>query len=97
MAKEVIWTESAWLDLEEIADYIANDSPNYSKVFVSEIEEAVNSLSVFPELGRIVPEYNEDHIRELFVRNYRLIYKNLSNEVNIISIIHGARDLWELI
>jgi hypothetical protein len=32
MAWKVTWTESAWIDLEEIADYIGKDSPHYAGV-----------------------------------------------------------------
>lgn len=36
MARKVIWTEVAWNDLEEAADYIAKDSPHYAAAFVRE-------------------------------------------------------------
>jgi plasmid stabilization system protein ParE len=34
MARKVKWTEAAWSDLEEAADYIARDSPHYAAAFV---------------------------------------------------------------
>jgi len=36
MAREVKWTETAWEDLEEVADYIAKDSSHYATAFVRE-------------------------------------------------------------
>jgi len=96
VAGEIKWTQSAWADLEEAADYIAKDSEYYAKAFVSEINEAVKSLYKFFERGRIVPEFNDKSIRELFVRNFRLIYKLDNNTVYITGLIHGARNLWKI-
>ena len=93
MAREVNWAEVAWNDLEEAADYIARDSSYYAAAFVQEIREAANSLSYFAERGRIVPEFNDPNIREIFVRSYRMIYQTVERKVNIIGFIHGARDL----
>lgn len=96
MARQVSWTETAAQDLEAAADYISRDSPYYAAAFVQEILEASRSLSDFSERGRRVPEFPETELRELFVRNYRLIYQVAPTTVAIIALIHGARDLWAL-
>ena len=44
-------------------------------------------------MGRIVPEYHDIGLRELIVRNYRVLYKVTPGVVTIIGVIHGARDL----
>ena len=36
MARQVTWTESAWTDIEEVADYIAKDSQHYAGAFIRE-------------------------------------------------------------
>ena len=96
MAWKVIWTEAAWNDLEEAADYIARDSAYYASAFVCEAQEAANSLCQMAKRGRIVPEFDDPSIRELFVRNYRLIYKITEQNVYVIAFIHGSRNLWAL-
>lgn len=96
MAREIVWTESAWRDLEEVADYITKDSSHYAAAFVREAREAARTLTYLAERGRVVPEFNDPSIRELFVRSYRLIYKVAERAVYIIGFIHGARDLWAL-
>jgi len=96
MARKVMWTESAWIDLEEVADYIAKDSPHYAAAFVREARDATGSLAYLAQRGRTVPEFNDPNIRELFVRSYRLIYQVTEQAVYIIGFIHGARDLWAL-
>ncbi|MBM4339271.1 MAG: type II toxin-antitoxin system RelE/ParE family toxin [Deltaproteobacteria bacterium] len=96
MARKVIWTETAWRDLEEVADYIARDSFSYSAAFVREARDAARTLAYLSERGRTVPEFNDPNIRELFVRSYRLIYQIAEKSVYVIGFIHGARDLWAL-
>ena len=98
MARKVMWTESAWKDLEEVADYIAKDSSYYAAAFIRETRDAARTLAYLSERGRVVPEFNDPSIRELFVRSYRLIYQIAEQAVYIIGFIHGARDLttlWE--
>lgn len=98
MARKVTWTNISWNDLEETSEYIARDSANYAAAFVHEVREAARSLTIFSERGRVVPETNDPNIRELFVRNYRLIYQITKSEIYILAFIHGARDLrkfWE--
>ena len=53
---------------------------------------------MFSERGRIVPELDNPNIRELFIRDYRLIYAIEKARVVILGLIHGKRDLkrlWE--
>ena len=98
MAREVIWTETAWSDLEDVADYIAKDSSHYAAAVVREARDAARSLARLAERGRIVPEFHNPNIRELLVRNYRLIYQVADQSVYIVGFVHGARNLgalWE--
>ncbi len=94
MARKVTWTEVAWSDLEAVANYIAKDSPHYAAAFVREARDAARSLAYLAERGRVVPEFDNPSIRELFVRNYRIIYQVMEQTVYIIGFIHGTRDLW---
>lgn len=93
MAKTVKWTEAAWLDLEAAADFISKDSKYYAAAFVREIREAARSLRYFPERGAIVTEFDDPDIREIYIRNYRLIYQVTTKKVFILGFIQGARNL----
>jgi plasmid stabilization system protein ParE len=98
MARKVAWTESAWRDLEEVADYIAKDSPHYAGAFIHEVRDAARSLAYLAERGRTVPEFNDPRIRELIVKSYRLLYQVTERTTYVLGFIHGARDLsvlWE--
>ena len=98
MARKVNWAYEATTDLAALAEYIARDSAFYASAFVQEIRDASRSLNEFSERGRIVPELGNSNIRELFVREYRLIYSIEESRVVILGLIHGKRDLrrlWE--
>jgi addiction module RelE/StbE family toxin len=85
------WNERALDDLNEIYEYISRDSKNYAKLFVKKIYEKVQDLKKFPKLGRIVPETKNHSIREIIFQNYRVIYRNKTDYVEILTIIHGSR------
>ena len=98
MARKVIWTYESSADLEAIAEYIARDSAFYAAAFVQEILDASHSLNVLSGRGRVVPEFGNPKLRELFVREYRLIYSIEETRTIILALIHGKRDLkrlWE--
>ena len=91
MDREVIWTEPAWEDLAAAADYIAQGSASYAAAFVQEVRDSAASLSQFAERGQAVPELGDEHIRELLVRPYRLIYQALEDKVFVLALVHGAQ------
>jgi toxin ParE1/3/4 len=98
MDRRVVWTETAWSDLEQVITHIARDSSRYAAAFAREVKDASRSLSQFSNRGRVVPEFDDPTVREIFVRSYRLLYAVSEDAVSILGFIHGARDLkalWE--
>ena len=89
----VEWSLPAKRDLKHIFDYIAKDSIYYAKNVTQNIVAKTETLSEFPEIGRVVPEIGDLNIRELFVYSYRLIYEVRPSRMEILAIIHGRRDL----
>jgi len=85
------WNERALEDLNEIHDYIARDSKNYANLFVKKLYKSAQKLKNFPNIGRMVPEINNQSIREIQFQNYRIIYRNKIELVEILTIIHGSR------
>ena len=72
---KIEWTEPAVLDLESVRDYIRIGSEYFAARFVERILEAVENLAEFPEMGRSVPEADQENIRELVFHNYRIMYR----------------------
>ena len=93
MAVRIVWTHAAWKDLDAIAQYIAKDSRYYAVLFVQQAREASRSLAHFARRGRVVPEFGDKNMRELFIMNYRMHYRVSRSEVAIVALIHGSRDL----
>jgi plasmid stabilization system protein ParE len=87
------WTEKASADALSIFDYIADHSPAYAESLYERILERPIQLEVHPRSGSIVPEFRRDDIRELFVYSFRIIYRIAGEEIRILAIIHGNRNL----
>ena len=88
---EIRWTEQAADDLEAIAEFIANDSPHYASIFCIDVLAAVERLNIFPDRGRIVPEWTNSSVRELILGNYRIIYRRRDELVEVLSVYHSSR------
>ena len=73
MAYEVVWSPTALEDVEAIASYISRDSVSYAGAVVRKVINSTRNLEHFPFAGRIVPEFDQSHIREVFcvqLQNY---------------------------
>ena len=85
-------TEAAFLDLEEIESYVSQSSPKIGREFVNKIFKKIELLYDHPKIGKKVPEFDNDRIRELFQGKYRIVYRIVSDElVEVLRIIHGSR------
>jgi plasmid stabilization system protein ParE len=98
MAYALIWSPAARDDLHDIVVFIARDNPNRAMSFGYELVSETDRLREFPELGRIVPEYRNDSLREIIFRPYRLVYR-VDHERKLCQIArvwHSARGLPKL-
>lgn len=91
MAYQVVWSPRAIEDLEAIAQYIAADSTAYAAAVVETILSTAQKLSAFPYSGRVVPELDDESIREWFAYSYRITYQIEEEIVTIAAVIHGKR------
>jgi toxin ParE1/3/4 len=92
VAHAVIWSDDAKADLEGISQYIATQGPISSAGgVVSAIVAAVNRLSDFPHSGRVAPTLKSPALREMFVFDYRIVYKVGDDRVEVRMIIHTRR------
>jgi plasmid stabilization system protein ParE len=90
---KLIWTDPSIEDLRAVRDYIARDSDYYAADLVEQVVLSVERLLRFPKLGRVVPEGQDENIRELVHQNYRIIYRIAGERIEILTIVHGSRDL----
>ena len=92
----VDWTRSAQKHLDAIYAYIAQDSEVYALRTVDRITARSRQVGTFPWSGRRVPEYDRESVREVFDGPYRIIYQINEAQVDVIAVIHGARELLDL-
>jgi toxin ParE1/3/4 len=91
---KLIWTDQAIDDLGDIGDYIGENSERYAKLTVKKLYDRTDILKLFPMTGRMVPEKNDENVRELIEGNYRIIYEIISSDqINVLAVHHSARDL----
>ncbi len=90
---KLIWTDPSIADLRAIRDYIGRDSDYYAADVIAELVLSVERLLQFPKLGRVVPEAKDENIRELVQLGYRIIYRIDGQRIEILTIMHGSRDL----
>jgi len=90
--RPVIWTDSASAALDEVVEYISQNSPQAGIDFLERALGVADSLSILSERGRVVPEVGDRTLRELFVHHYRLLYRVEDTRIVVIGFLHGARD-----
>ncbi|SEJ50883.1 addiction module toxin, RelE/StbE family [Cyclobacterium xiamenense] len=84
---KVIWTDTAIFDLNEIGEYISKDSERYAQLTVERLFNAVDILEEQPRIGKMVPEFQNDKLRELIRLNYRIVYHLVdTNRIDIITV-----------
>ena len=83
---------AASADLEEIWWYIAQDSPEAADRLLDRIQEKLLSLSQFPHMGAsrddLIPR-----LRSFSVSNYLIFYFPIEDGIDVIRVLHGARDV----
>jgi plasmid stabilization system protein ParE len=90
---KVLWTDSAVAQLQAIHDYLAQTSPDYALRIVDRLTRRSIQIAVFPNSGRMVPEFERNEIREVIEGRYRIIYLVEPEQVQVLAVIHGVRDL----
>lgn len=91
---KIFFTPRSKSDISEIVHYISQDNPQAARDWAKSVFDSVKSLENFPSLGRIVPEYSEDTIREIIQGQYRIVYKvNQPEEEIYIVTIHHSKHL----
>jgi len=89
----VHWTDTAQDHLDAIHTYIAQDSPEYALRMVDRLTRRSQQIADAPLSGRRVPEYDMDQIRQLIEGSYRIIYHIKPDQIDVIAVLHGARNV----
>lgn len=101
MSFQVVLTEDAERDLDDLVTYIAqNDSPRNAEHVLCRILDIADSLTVEPTRGtppRELRALGDQEFRQIFFKPYRLIYRVVERQVVIYLIADGRRDMQTLL
>jgi toxin ParE1/3/4 len=90
---QIYWTSRAIADLDALYEFAARNSTDYADLLVQRIGQRISRLEDFPLAGRMVPEYERPDVREVIHAPYRIIYRIMFDEVHILVVQHGAKQL----
>jgi toxin ParE1/3/4 len=98
VTKGFTFLQSAEQDVEEIVDYISHDSAQAAATFRVALQHVCEMLVDIPEAGSTRTFRNPEMkgVRMLLVRkfnNYLIFYRSAPEGLEIVRIVHGARDL----
>jgi plasmid stabilization system protein ParE len=95
MGFKIVFTKPAIADLNGLVTFIARDNPQAAERFGYAIIEKAQKLDGFPFLGRLVPEFKTENIREIIHRPYRIVYRAREDQklIEILRVWHAARGI----
>lgn len=89
----VHWTDAALADLRAAEIYVGRHSAQYATSLVERIFGRTGQLADYPYLGATVPEHEDQALREVFEHPYRVIYRVLEAQIDIVAVVHASRRL----
>ncbi|GMT40975.1 MAG: toxin, RelE family protein [bacterium] len=89
---KLLISDSAFNDLEAIKRYYVDEGvPHVGNDFVVNIISHIESLKENPEIGRKVPEFNENNIRELIHAPFRIVYLKEEMFIHVVRVWRSER------
>lgn len=93
--------EKAQADLEELGQFIASDNPAAAAEVVRAVRVSFEQLARMPQLGRIVKKVKTSEKLRMWLSpafpNYLIFYRELPDGVDIVRVLHGARDIHRIL
>jgi plasmid stabilization system protein ParE len=88
----VEFAESAADDLQQVlAWYASQDVPDVGKRLVAAVFERVDQLAMFPDSGKVVPEFDTPWLRELELPPFRIVYRSEAAGVIVVRVWRSER------
>lgn len=85
-------SDSAFRDLDDIIDHYAQEGvPEVGREFVEAIINHIGHLSAHPNIGRVVPEFQSEDIREIIHKPFRVVYLRVEKSITVIRVWRSER------
>lgn len=95
MTYTLVTAAEAVADYEDIQRHISEDCPERARRFVEELRSHARLIATHPLSYRVRPDFGRD-MRAVTFRGYLLFYRVVGNDMRLLRVMHGARDLSEL-
>ncbi len=86
-------TDLAKSDIMRIVDYIRPRSPRAARQVRDELREAMRRLADFPGIGHLRADVTDEPVRFWAVHSYLIVYRPETRPLQVVRVLHGARDL----
>ena len=84
-------------EIQEITESLERRSPAYARLFVNELFRRIYLLERFPLLRRMVPERQDERLRELLFKQYRIFYRiHPDDSLSVASVQSGTTPFREI-
>jgi plasmid stabilization system protein ParE len=88
----ISFADSALRDLEMVRSwYMEQGVPEVGTRLVSEVFQRVEALASHPDMGRVVPEFEQPFLRELIHPPFRIVYRRDAQRVRIVRVWRSER------
>ena len=92
-----ILTKQAATDIDEIWEYIAESNLDAADRIIGKLYTAINKLADLPGMGSSRQELADERHRFWVVNPYLVVYRADTKPLQIIRVLHGARDIENLL
>jgi addiction module RelE/StbE family toxin len=93
MVQEITWTKEAIQNLQEIFEYISQDSSYYGERTIQLIYKVVDRLKDYPEIGMVIELRSRYTLRRILIKSFRVVYCIHSNKVFIVAVFKQSRQI----
>lgn len=91
-AVTISFSESALRDLEAVRAWYAEQGvPDVGARLVAEVFQRVQALADHPDMGRVVPEFDQPFLRELIHPPFRIVYRHDAQRVRVVRVWRSER------
>jgi toxin ParE1/3/4 len=88
-----VWADEPGRTSPVSTRFIKRDAPFYATQTIDKLTRRVEQLIDHPRSGRLVPNYDDENLRELIAHPYRLVYRIKPDRIDIVAVFHGAQQL----
>jgi plasmid stabilization system protein ParE len=92
-----VLSPEALQDLQDVWDYIAADNATAADALEDKFFEAFEQLGRRPRIGHLRADLTNRDVRFWLVESYLIVYRIIPKMIQIVAVLHGARDIPEII